>query len=256
VPGGVVRRLYHELEALGYGCRAALLNAADYGCFQRRVRCFIVGSRVGAVPEFPSPTHQKPGGNGTLDFCPPWRTLGEFLAQFADSEAENYVYPTPALAADLAGLPDGAGLKSRGVAEPTRPSGHWGYRQGTFIADQTLPARTVTGSAAQDWVRWQGRLRRLTLLEVKRLQGFPDDWAFAGNKSAVFKQVGNAVPTVFGEALGRLLVDHLRSPGRAPPRALPFPTSFEGYIAYTNRDHQRNASARSIHRKFAPDRQG
>jgi DNA (cytosine-5)-methyltransferase 1 len=250
-PGGVIRQIYAALEELGYSCRASLLNAADYGASQRRVRCFIIGVRAGQAPEFPYPTHEDAVGATHSLFAQPWRTLGEFLEQYADPDPQNYVFPTAHLSSELEPLPDGAGLKSRGNAEPTRPGGHWGYRQGTFIADKTLPARTVTGSSSQDWVRWQGVLRRLTLLEVKRLQGFPDDWIICGNKSDRFKQIGNAVPTVFGQVLGETLRDYLhKAAAKAATKRIPFPKQFEGYIAYTERDHARNSSARKIHLRF------
>ena len=250
-PGGVVRKIISDFEELGYSCRAGLLNAADYGAFQRRVRCFIIGVKHGVAPQFPETTHVAPTAKGRGLFESPWRTLHEFLTESADTDEANYVFPTAALGPQLAELPNGTGLKSRGVAEPTRPGGHWGYRQGTFIADLELPARTVTGSGSQDWVRWNATLRRLTLLEVKRLQGFPDDWSFAGTRADVFKQVGNAVPSLFGELLARTIQSHLSDNLRTPPVKLDFPAEFEKYINYTISDHNRNESARKVHLPFA-----
>ena len=249
-PGGVIRKIISDFETLGYSCRAGLLNAADYGAFQRRVRCFIVGVQNGTAPQFPAETHvaQTQSARGLFESA--WRTLREFLSEWADKEESNFVFPTPALAVQLADLPNGTGLKSRGVAEPTRPGGHWGYRQGTFIADLDLPARTVTGSGSQDWVRWDGVLRRLTLVEVQRLQGFPDDWLFAGTKAEVFKQVGNAVPSIFGELLARTIQSHLHKEVKSPPVRLGFPPEFEKYINYTISDHRRNESARKVHLPF------
>jgi len=195
---------------------------------------------------FPEPTHQK-----SPDFLfPKWRALGEFLNEFADKDASNFTFPTDELDKQLSRLPDGSGIKSSGKAEPTRPGGHWGYRQGTFIADQDLPARTVTGSASQDWIRHEGILRRLTLQEVMLLQGFPADWHILGTKAQKYKQVGNAVPAVFGELLGATIREHLAEYPTEPPERLDLPKSFRGYIDYTKRDHARNASARSVHRQF------
>ena len=142
-------------------------------------------------------------------------------------------------------------MKSAGKKEPTRPGGHWGYRQGTFIADQTLPARTVTGSASQDWVRRAGVLRRITLQEAKLLQGFPEDWVVEGTKAQKFTQVGNAVPAVFGELFGELIGSFLYDFPDTPPVRIEMPKSFKGYIDYTKKDHARNREARSVHQKFA-----
>ena len=136
----------------------------------------FLGPRQDGLPFSPSPaTRDNPGLIHRR-----WNTLADFLRMYADANEANYTYPTESLASQLRVLPDGAGLKSVGRAEATRPGGHWGYRQGTFIADLTLPARTVTGSASQDWVRWNGALRRLTLREVMMLQGFPVDWDVRG----------------------------------------------------------------------------
>lgn len=245
-PGGVIEGLVERFEDLGYSCRAALLNAADYGAFQRRVRCFILASRRGLAPIFPEPTHRK-----EPDFLyQPWRTLGEFLTVHADTDPRNHTFPGEELTRELSHLPDGCGIKSPGKAEKTRPGGHWGYRQGTFIADKSLPARTVTGSASQDWVRLDGILRRLTLQEVKLLQGFPADWTICGSKAQQYKQIGNAVPAVFGEILGRTISEFLRRFPTAPRKPIPLPESFRESISYTKRDHSRNAESRGIHKHF------
>lgn len=245
-PGGVISDLLEQFHDIGYSCRATLLNAADYGSYQRRVRCFILASRQGRAPLFPEPTHQK---SENL-FLRKWRSLGEFLSQFAEKDQANYTFPTEELGRQLSTISDGSGLKSRGKAEPTRPNGHWGYRQGTFIADQSLPARTVTGSASQDWIRHNGVLRRLTLREVMLLQGFPEDWRLAGTKTQKYKQVGNAVPAVFGELLGAVIRKHLADYPTESPERIELPKSFRGYIEYTKKDHARNAGSRSVHRKF------
>ncbi len=54
-----------------------------------------------------------------------------------------------------------------------------------------------------------GHMPRLTIPMVARLQGFPGDWAFAGRKTAAYRQVGNAFPPpvarAFGEAIRHAL---------------------------------------------------
>lgn len=247
-PGEVIRGLLQSFGEIGYSCRAGLLNSADYGSYQRRVRCFIVGSRAGKAPLFPRPIHANKRGDL---FLKPWRTLGEFLDLHEDGDSSGYTFPTESLGSQLSVLPDGSGLKSMGRKEPTRPGGHWGYRQGTFIADQAKPARTVTGSTSQDWIRRSGLIRRLTLKEVQVLQGFPGDWLFMGTKAKRYKQVGNAVPSVFGEVLGREIVHFLSEFPQGAPVPVPLPDSFKDYIAYTKRDHARNAEARTVHLPFS-----
>jgi DNA (cytosine-5)-methyltransferase 1 len=44
--------------------------------------------------------------------------------------------------------------------------------------------------------------RALTPREGARLQSFDDDFSFAGNRTQIVKQIGNAVPPLLGQALG------------------------------------------------------
>ena len=54
-----------------------------------------------------------------------------------------------------------------------------------------------------------GQMPKLTLRMVARLQGFPDNWQFAGRKTSAYRQVGNAFPPPIAWAAGR--VDHRRA---------------------------------------------
>ena len=251
VPGEAVNEVRAAFEGIGYATAFRVLNAADYGAPQRRVRLFMVGAASDtALPALPLPTHaRRPSDDATLK---PWISLGEFLAGRPDPAADDIVRPSALLASLLAGLPDGTGLKSPGRAEPTRPGGHWGYKQGTFIANQELPARTVTGASTQDWIRSRdGELRRLTLREVASLQGFPETWEFAGPKARRFLQVGNAVPATFGEVLGLSIREALkRKPGEAS-RSLPFPQEMAAAIKYATRDDLRNGLVRPRSPRYA-----
>lgn len=256
-PGGVLHQLVQRFEDAGYGVHVGLLNAADYGAYQRRVRCFIVGVDSGPVPSFPRPTHSRQRDERTLfdEGTEPWRTLGEFLSQHADTDESEWTRPTEKLAEALKGVPEGSGLKSAGVIESTRPGGHWGYRQGTFIADMSLPARTVTGSSSQDWIRLEdGSLRRLTFAESARLQGFSEQWLFSGTKASKYKQVGNAVPTILGEVLGQMMSEYLAS-YRAGRQTLsrPVPARIVAAMRYTKSEELRNGQSRH-ERVAAPTR--
>jgi len=250
-PGEALAMVQAAFEKIGYGTVFSLLNAADYGAPQRRVRLFMLAARKDPLPQFLKPTHSE---TPTPGVSKPWVTLGQFLASREMPPAGDIVLPSPRLSKLLSNVPQGSGLKSAGAREMTRPGGHWGYKQGMFIADMAKPARTVTAAATQDWIRQDGILRRLTWQECAGLQGFPREWLFIGGKASRFRQIGNAVPSVFGAVLGTALIRALSTQrGQPPVTSAPWPGSFLTSIDHTKRERKRNGESRRMVRAALAD---
>ena len=53
-------------------------------------------------------------------------------------------------------------------------------------------------------------IRRLTILELKRIQSFPDDYVLVGTKKDIIMQIGNAVACKFAYHLGKNLINMLQ----------------------------------------------
>jgi DNA (cytosine-5)-methyltransferase 1 len=246
VPGSALAYVRKRLLKAGFQTVVSLFNAADYGVPQRRVRLFMIGFRAGDPPPFPRPTHTK-----TPDFMngKPWVTLGEALAGVGPLSRDEIIRPTGKLATDLAALAPGNGVKSPGKPEVTRPGGHWGYKQGAFVADLTQSARTVTANSQQDWIRDRRRgLRKLCPRECAAIQGFPANWVFEGTRSIQHRLIGNAVPPPLARALGAVLLRHVDHVSEARAASfdglLPLPPQLMSAIAYTARDERINGASR------------
>lgn len=256
-PGSALAHIRQRLLKAGFQTVVSLLNAADYGVPQRRVRLFLLGFRAGDPPPFPAATHAK-----TVDLLAaagrlPWVTLGEALRGLGPLSPDEVIRPNPTLAAQLEAVRPGQGVKSPGKREATRPGGHWGYKQGAFVADLEQPARTVTANAQQDWIKDPALgLRRLCPRECAALQTFPAGWVFEGTRVAQYRQAGNAVPPLLAQAIGTRLLRHCRRQGSAPSNGLdtdvllPLPPQLLAHIDYTVRDERANGEAR----RAAPSR--
>lgn len=254
VPGSALAHVRGRLLKAGYQTSVHLLNAADYGAPQRRVRLFIVGFRSGDAPPAPCPTHAKdPGLTGLL----PWVSMREALASVGPLNDDEIIRPNEKLAAQLAGIPPGQGVKSPGKSERTRPGGHWGYKQGAFVADLNLPARTVTASGQQDWIKDPVRgLRRLCPRECAALQTFPRGWPFHGPFAKQYKLVGNAVPPTLAKVMGRVLkncaTEAAVDVGLRHSTLLPLSPRLAYHVQYTAREEASNGESR----RAVPNKRG
>lgn len=245
-PGSALALFREDLRQEGWQTTVSLLNAADFGVAQRRVRLFVIAHRMGDCPDFPAPTHSK---EPTVNLKK-WVSMKRRLACLRDVSEDEIIRPTPKLAVDLAGIKPGSGVKSPGKVEATRPGGHWGYKQGAFIADPDIPARTVTANPAQDWIVDPVHgLRRLCPRECAAIQSFPARWKWVGKRASVYRQIGNAVPPKLAKALASSLADHIKQKAEPSQRTkvkelTPLDTRLMAAIAYTKRDEARNGESR------------
>jgi DNA (cytosine-5)-methyltransferase 1 len=244
--GGVLQAIQAEFENAGYACSFALVNAADFGAPQRRVRLVMLGSRRHELPSFPpSATHFRDGEQLGLV---PWVSLRDALKGFPARGSEGAVWASEEMERKLAGVLPGKGIRVGGVVENNRPGGHWGYRQDGFVANWHQPARTVRAASTPDWLRMEdGSHRRLTWQECACLQGFPSSWAFQGASASRFRQIGNAVPVQLARALGDQALEALvNGPMKrnVSPSSPPWPQSFRRRIRYTTSEHRVNGALR------------
>jgi DNA (cytosine-5)-methyltransferase 1 len=228
------RHIFELLEPLveaGYRIHLRKINAANYGVPQHRKRVVAVGG-LGWEPQFPAETHLAygaPGAHIAGHRGLPWTpTLGEALAALhGRSDASDHVVQAlhgddlkraQMLAAgqSMKDLPEELWHPSyrrrafRRVMDGTPTDKRGGAPSGIKRLRADEPSKAITGAASREFIH-PIEPRPLTLRECATLQTFPVDYAFKGTQSDRIQLIGNAVPPVLGEAIGRSLAADLAS---------------------------------------------
>jgi DNA (cytosine-5)-methyltransferase 1 len=182
------------------------INTAAYGVPQLRERVFLVGCRDGAEFKFPRPTHAPVselalGDNEMEPFRTAWDAIGDLPA---DPEDRSVVVGGK-WADLLPTIPEGHNYlwhTRRGGGEPLFG---WRTRYWSFMLKlaKDQPSWTIQAQPGSAIGPFHWRNRKLTAQELCRLQTFPDGLSFDCGRSDVQKMLGNAVPSLIGEILGR-----------------------------------------------------
>jgi site-specific DNA-cytosine methylase len=186
-----VRTFVAEMLAdLGYEHEWFVADAADHGVPQNRPHGVLVALEPGAMRTFGQPgTESHPG-------LTVGRALYESMALHGWRQVDEWAAMADRLAPTLVG-----GSWERGGADlgPTGSKNAWatlGVDGGTIADGPPGPDFRLEKESGRYGVP-------LTVRQVARLQGFPDDWILAGRKTAQYRQVAAATPPPLAAALGR-----------------------------------------------------
>lgn len=216
-----------------YAFQHRVLNAADYGAPQARKRTVIIGHlRTLPFPGFPEPTHAGQHISVRKAFEDiPEEVTGIDLPTGRSVEVSGRVFAGPFTREQLH-----LGRRYTQLSlDRFDAIGEGGNRFDIARKrPELLPkcwANHTTGSAdVMGRLRWddpavtirteffkpeKGRYlhptanRAITHYEAAVLQGFPAEHKFVGSKTAIARQIGNAVPIPLGQAIARKLLESL-----------------------------------------------
>jgi DNA (cytosine-5)-methyltransferase 1 len=182
-----------ELLELDYVPKWKLLHASAHSVPQLRPRAILVALRAEAAELFEWP--EEGIAAPTVGEC-----LIDLMAANGWDQAGEWARRANRIAPTLVG-----GSKKHGGPDlgPTRAKREWAQLgvDGMGIANDA-PEPGFDG------------MPKLTVRMTARLQGFPDDWSFAGRKTAQYRQVGNAFPPPVARAVGTALNTALKQAER------------------------------------------
>ena len=222
-PGSVVRMFSEDLSRLehAYHMDCFEVNAVNYGAPQLRERVLFVGNRLGAIVDFPDPTHGRPGQKleadlfGASEPLRPWQTLGDAIGSLNDPGGTILNF-SPRKKKFLSMVPPGSNWRSLPVEVQKESMGRaWeakGGRSGWWrrlTFDLPCPTLVTMPNHAGTSLCHPTEVRALSLLEYALIQQFPRDWEFRGTAQQQYTQVGNAVPVRLGEVAGGVLASAL-----------------------------------------------
>jgi DNA (cytosine-5)-methyltransferase 1 len=202
------------LDTLGYWHEVRTVEARSYGVPQTRSRLVMIASRLGE-PGFPVATH---GQGGT-----PYATVRDWIGELPRIAAgEEHADVKNHRAARLSAVnlkriratPEGGGRRDW-------PDHLWldchsgGYDGHSDVYGRMRWDSPASGLTTRCNSYSNGRFghpeqdRAISIREAACLQTFPSDFEFVGSMVSMARQIGNAVPVLLAEALGKHLFEHL-----------------------------------------------
>jgi DNA (cytosine-5)-methyltransferase 1 len=223
----------NEVEGTAYQPFVNVLNAADFGVPQLRERVFIVAQRDGRRFDFPEPTHGVANGSPSFPELArePYRTAWDALGGSRVSADEDLAVRGK-WADLLPSIPEGSNYLYHTDRGEGLPLFGWRRRYWTFLLKlaKNRPSWTIQAQPGPAVGPFHWSNRRLSIRELCRLQTFPDDVNIVGGRVSAQKQLGNAVPSLLAEVMGRAICEQLLGqPCRSsslkllPPRRTPIP---------------------------------
>jgi DNA (cytosine-5)-methyltransferase 1 len=250
--GKLVSEMLAAFSRLGYSVDWRVLNAANFGVPQKRERFFLVGMRknLGAKlePQFPIPSHwfagrvigtrlkekyiiNRESGNPPVTVRDaisdlPSISSGEFSTAYTklpltayqaarrrSAPSELTLHIAAAHNAKMLEVIKHSGTSIQALPEGLVSSGYSScYSRLAFDEPSTTITVKFTSPASSKCIHPIDN-RAITPREAARIQSFDDAFAFAGSKTDIASQIGNAVPPLFGAVFAPVLETMLNSQG-------------------------------------------
>lgn len=210
--GRYEREIISAFEHLGYAVQVTTLNAADYGVPQNRKRVFFFGTKLGGNFHWPTPTH----GAGALPYETVWNAIGDLHKSKSPPPNHLLLRHGETVVARYKLIPEGGRMPPPSELPVAIRRKNFGntYKR----LHRKKPSLTLVPGNNAFPVHPLAH-RSLSPREAARIQTFPDTYVFYGTRAEQCKLVGNAVPPILAETLGKAIMKHIKSKGPTKKRA-------------------------------------
>lgn len=178
--GGIqLKEALNHLTKLGYNItKPTVINTANYGVPQKRLRLIIVGARSKYTFKFPEPSLETMPCYGIFEM--PLTNSSNHITRYHSAESVMRYMKLEYGERDQLGRVD---------------------RLNPYLPSKTVIAGGTKGGGRSHLHPYSPRT--LSVRESARIQTFPDEYKFEGSVARQFTQVGNAVPPILGFNLAK-----------------------------------------------------
>jgi len=230
--GHFLETVRSDLADAGYPTVQLVLNAADFGVPQRRIRLFLVANRSGvcinsplpfpkmvsvgeAIGDLPTLTNGARVNTLAYGTAPPSAYAKQLREGLVVSSNHFVTNNQPSVVRRYPHVPQGGNWESiparlmKNYANRTRCH-EWIYRR--LSNDQPS---VVIGNYRKNMLIHPTQDRGLSVREAARLQSFPDTFSFQGSIGLQQQQVGNAVPPLLAREVFSSILQATGNPSKA-----------------------------------------
>lgn len=199
--GETRKEIIKDFEKIGYKVKCKILNSADYGVPQVRKRVIFIGSLTSKGIEFPPKEVEKHISVKEALSGYPKLESGE-KSSIPNHTAMSH---TEQMLTKMSYVTDGGDRTE--IPAKIRPKTGDVRKYIKYASEK--PSVCVTGDMRKIFHYEQNRA--LTVRELAKLQSFPDDFIFKGNRISQQQQVGNSVPPKMAEAIAKVIIKMSRN---------------------------------------------
>jgi len=200
--GAVLKIILKEFSDKGYNVQYKILNAKNYGSPQSRKRTIIVGAKISIDSKFIYPESIiNPPVFGK------YVTVGDVLLNNplnSQSNNHNFSKLSELNFKRIKYIPQGGSMKDC----PVELQNNSDLKRAMKRLNLNDVSPTIVHNNMDHYYH-PTESRRITIREMARIQGYPDDYIFYGPKSEQSRQVANSVPIPLGFNIAKSVISYL-----------------------------------------------